>query len=250
FFFSSSEVWDRYLEFESLVGDLATILKVNKRRQLAHVLRSGTEPVGNSPEKTSKYRHYDYGDGYPRPNLHQLIPFKPKIITTSSYHPVPGGVFPPPPAVAHFMSLMPPPYSFNGPFVIVDLLIEKFTDMSLGDELPRPNTEPDAVENSDFSNEIKKDFYQLLSTTPDPTQVSNCLAYLSAARAYGSKIEVTVCSCRGQILFSVCHCANLTYVIILCIFMPHTPDEKFSLLNNALCDLYFMLKSENSSAIS
>lgn len=31
----SLEVWDRYLEFESLVGDLTSILKVDKRRRQA-----------------------------------------------------------------------------------------------------------------------------------------------------------------------------------------------------------------------
>jgi len=51
--------------------------------------------------------------GYPRPDVSQMIPFKPKIITTSSYHPVPGGVFPPPPAVAHLLSIIPPPWCFN-----------------------------------------------------------------------------------------------------------------------------------------
>lgn len=63
---------------------------------------------------------------YPRPDLRQLIPFKPKIVTTSSYHPVAGGVFPPPPAVSALMKLLPPPYSFNGPFVQVDALMDNF----------------------------------------------------------------------------------------------------------------------------
>ncbi len=35
FLWISREVWDRYLEFESQVGDLASILKVDKRRREA-----------------------------------------------------------------------------------------------------------------------------------------------------------------------------------------------------------------------
>lgn len=31
--------------------------------------------------------------GYPRPDTDQMIPFKPKLNTAASYHPVPGGFF-------------------------------------------------------------------------------------------------------------------------------------------------------------
>lgn len=31
--------------------------------------------------------------GYPRPDTDQMIPFKPKLNTSASYHPVPGGNF-------------------------------------------------------------------------------------------------------------------------------------------------------------
>lgn len=31
--------------------------------------------------------------GYPRPDTDQMIPFKPKLNTNGSYHPVPGGAF-------------------------------------------------------------------------------------------------------------------------------------------------------------
>lgn len=34
-YFFSSEIWDRYLEFESHVGDLSSILKVDQRRREA-----------------------------------------------------------------------------------------------------------------------------------------------------------------------------------------------------------------------
>lgn len=37
------------------------------------------------------------------------------------------GVFPPPPAAAQLMQILPPPWCFNGPFVSVDLLIESLS---------------------------------------------------------------------------------------------------------------------------
>lgn len=99
---------------------------------------------------------------YPRPNLLQMLPYKPKIIQTSkkkkkqiwkfliffpicfdlkkfflltgTYHPIPGGIFPPPPAVSHLLSLIPPPWCFQGPFVGVDSLIEKFKEFQFPNE--------------------------------------------------------------------------------------------------------------------
>jgi hypothetical protein len=34
------------------------------------------------------------------------------------------GIYPPPPAVAALMQILPPPWAFNGPFVIVDALMD------------------------------------------------------------------------------------------------------------------------------
>ncbi|KAE8606734.1 hypothetical protein XENTR_v10010834 [Xenopus tropicalis] len=39
-------------------------------------------------------------------------------------HPVPGGVFPVPPAAVILMKLLPPPICFQGPFVQVDEIME------------------------------------------------------------------------------------------------------------------------------
>ncbi len=48
-------------------------------------------------------------------------------------HPVSGGVFPVPPAVGALMQLLPPPWSFNGPFVGVDLIMDKFREIRFPD---------------------------------------------------------------------------------------------------------------------
>lgn len=61
-------------------------------------------------------------------------------------HPVPGGVFPAPPAAAELMVRLPPPTSFNGPFVAVDKLIDIFMNMNLPEKMP----EPDAAQNGAF----------------------------------------------------------------------------------------------------
>ena len=42
------------------------------------------------------------------------------------------GVFPPPPAAAQLMQILPPPHCFNGPFVSVDLLMESLRKFSQG----------------------------------------------------------------------------------------------------------------------
>ncbi|VDK68633.1 unnamed protein product [Anisakis simplex] len=112
--------------------------------------------------------------GYPSPDTDQMIPFKPKINTIASYHPVPGGIFPPPQAAAHLMQLLPPPWCFNGPFVSIDLLMESL--LKFGQTAP-PTVDPtQKLENGTMFGkhrieDIKKDFYQLVATTTDPNVV-------------------------------------------------------------------------------
>lgn len=52
-----------------------------------------------------------------QPDLDQMLPFKPVMAAGYGAHTVPGGVFPPPPAVGNLLSKLPQPNSFWGPFV-------------------------------------------------------------------------------------------------------------------------------------
>uniref|UniRef100_A0A8R1XKN9 Suf domain-containing protein n=1 Tax=Onchocerca volvulus TaxID=6282 RepID=A0A8R1XKN9_ONCVO len=232
----SIEIWDRYLEFESHVGDLSSILKVDQRRRealkeqygemqtlllidrykfldlvpctndqlrlmgyskklgqgsslIGRASGSGTASLSSNGAQTNGQtvvRQTASGSGpsvvmgggvsleisgYPRPDTDQMIPFKPKLNTNASYHPIPGGVFPPPAAAAQLMQILPPPYCFNGPFVSVDLLMDSLTKFSQNGP---PSVDPKVkLENGSMFGmhrveDIKKEFYQLLNTTTDP----------------------------------------------------------------------------------
>lgn len=244
----SSDIWDRYLEFESLVGDLASTLKVDERRKAAV---TGGKDEGTTLMLIDRYRFlnlvpctldqlklmgYNKSNtgmlggmtgvstgslmapqrslaapqaasvvmgglpsvqleigGYPRPDIDQMIPFKPKANSAASFHPVPGGVFPPPPAIAELISLLPPPWTFQGPFVSVDLFIDHISKSQLttGPVLDKKVK----VENGTMVgplrvDDVRKDMYQLLATTPDPRFVStHLMEYPSAtaATAVGTK---------------------------------------------------------------
>lgn len=69
----------------------------------------------------------------PRPDFSQMIPFKPKANAYPGEHPLDGGTFPQPPALAALCSILPPPISFRGPFVAVDKLIDIFNRIQLPD---------------------------------------------------------------------------------------------------------------------
>lgn len=56
------------------------------------------------------------------PDLDQMLPFKPVLAPGFGAHTVPGGIFPPPPAVGSLLSKLPQPGSFWGPFVDIEEL--------------------------------------------------------------------------------------------------------------------------------
>jgi cleavage stimulation factor subunit 3 len=216
----SADIWDRYLEFESQVGDLTSILKVDKRRRdAAKDLYDDKQAlflidrykflnlVPCTPEqlkfmgynKQVKHPTGGYGfaatssvpngrpatavpppghvgleiSGFPQPDTDQMLPFKPKLPPCTSYHPVPGGVFPPPPAAAWLMQQLPPPWTFVGPFPDVDRLMESLANFNR--EPPRANMRDVLDANAAFNGykaaDVKKEFYQLLTTTNDPAVV-------------------------------------------------------------------------------
>ncbi|XP_075220656.1 cleavage stimulation factor subunit su(f) isoform X2 [Lycorma delicatula] len=174
----SVEIWNRFLEFESNIGDLASIVKVEKRRSAvlgkiaefegketaqlvdrykfldlypctAAELRSiGYNEVTATTAKhtmhtlagpTSRGFYDGLDDHEPsqrmmtRPDVSQMIPYKPKLGAYAGEHPVPGGAFPLPPAALHLCTLLPPPSCFQGPFVAVDLLMDIFSKIQLPD---------------------------------------------------------------------------------------------------------------------
>ena len=120
-----SDIWNRFLEFESNIGDLASIVKVEKRR--SSVLEKIKEFEGKeTAQLVDRYKFLDLypcnsvelrSIGYievssaarnstgnlprvpdiqesraalPRPDLSQMIPYKPKVNALPGEHPVPG----------------------------------------------------------------------------------------------------------------------------------------------------------------
>uniref|UniRef100_A0A8C1Z3Y2 Cleavage stimulation factor subunit 3 n=1 Tax=Cyprinus carpio TaxID=7962 RepID=A0A8C1Z3Y2_CYPCA len=160
----SGEIWARFLAFESNIGDLASILKVERRRFVAfkdeyegketallvdrykfmdlypcspcELKALGYKDVsrakyaammpeaGVTPSTPALKDEADRKPEYPKPDTSQMIPFQPRHLAPPGLHPVPGGVFPVPTTAVILMKLLPPPSCFTGPFVQVDELIE------------------------------------------------------------------------------------------------------------------------------
>lgn len=161
----SVDVWSRFLEFESNIGDLSSIVKVERRRSA--VLGTLKEFEGKEtaqlvnrykfldlyPCDTIELRSIGYSDvtglltnkkeqhveevevvkPIPRPDFTQMIPFKPKANAYNGEHQLPGGMFPQPPVVGYLCSILPPPNCFMGPFVAIDQLIDVFNRIQLPD---------------------------------------------------------------------------------------------------------------------
>ncbi|KAG1686688.1 Cleavage stimulation factor subunit 3 [Nymphon striatum] len=164
-------IWNKFLEFESNIGDLASVLKVEKRR--AAVIEKMKEFEGKETATlVDRYKYIDlypctkeelkalgYMDlqgqnlltshgapaipasnrnettapvtGFARPDMTQMIPFKPLQDAPIGLHPVAGGVFPLPPAAVHLNTLLPKPTSFQGPFVDIEKLMDIFMKLKL-----------------------------------------------------------------------------------------------------------------------
>ncbi|KAJ8954152.1 hypothetical protein NQ318_005746 [Aromia moschata] len=171
----SVDIWNRFLEFECNIGDLQSIVKVEKRR--SEVLSKIKEFEGKeTAQLVDRYRFLDLfpctpqelkSIGYtevinitgaagknhilqsiiesdsdlplPVPDYSQMIPYKPKANALPGEHPVPGGTFPQPPAAAHLCTLLPPPHCFRGPFVHIDILMDIFSRIHLPDTFPPPS---------------------------------------------------------------------------------------------------------------
>ncbi|PSN52680.1 Cleavage stimulation factor subunit 3 [Blattella germanica] len=122
----SVDIWNRFLEFESNIGDLASIVKVEKRR--SSVLGQIKEFEGKeTAQLVDRYKFLD------------LYPCTPAELRPSQQ--VDRGVFPHPPAVAQLCTLLPPPGCFRGPFVAVDLLMDVFSKIQLPETAPSPTAD-------------------------------------------------------------------------------------------------------------
>lgn len=161
----SVQIWNKFLEFESNIGDLSSIVKVERRRSA--VLDNLKEYEGKeTAQLIDRYKYLDLfpctqpelkSVGYheinsistgqklvqqhteeeesqkilPRPDFSQMIPFKPKANAYNGEHPMGGGSFPQPPALAGLCATLPPPVCFRGPFVSVDKLIDVFNQIKI-----------------------------------------------------------------------------------------------------------------------
>ncbi|XP_035663153.1 cleavage stimulation factor subunit 3-like [Branchiostoma floridae] len=165
------EIWAKFLEFECSIGDLSSVLKVEKRRR--DIFKEEFEdretcllvdrykyldlfPLSTSELKAVGFKlrptTADLVSGsevpaaalpeidefkkpeYPKPATDQMLPFKPRALAPPGMHPVPGGVFPMPLPAASLLNLMPPPTCFHGPFVNIDDLVKTFETCALPED--------------------------------------------------------------------------------------------------------------------
>lgn len=91
------------------------------------------QKTGLVTSKTATLETDEVVSQLPRPDFSQMIPYKPKLTTFPGEHPLAGGTFPQPPALAALCSQLPPPNCFRGPFVAIDLMVDLFNRIQLPD---------------------------------------------------------------------------------------------------------------------
>lgn len=94
-----------------------------------------------------------------------MIPYKPKANPYPYEHPLAGGTFPQPPALAQLCSQLPPPICFRGPFVAIDSLIDVFNRIKLPESTIRNHIES--------YSEIFTKFYFSFTDSPVPNAADN-----------------------------------------------------------------------------
>ncbi|XP_015784483.1 cleavage stimulation factor subunit 3 [Tetranychus urticae] len=200
----SLQIWNRFLTFESNIGDLSSVIKVEKRRAI--IIQEITKVSSETAYLVDRYKFqdlmpcsthelksigYQFKSSLPNglsqtlgnllgpaaaaaasinnvpapvnsnsptnniepsssnqvtPDLNQMIPYKPVLtsVLIPGSHSVPGGIFPPPPAVGQLLAQLPHPSSFHGPFVIVDELMNLIRNTNKIDiSIEKPNYKPD-----------------------------------------------------------------------------------------------------------
>ncbi|CAF0946428.1 unnamed protein product [Rotaria sordida] len=174
---SQLPIWNEFLKFESQVGDLQSIKKVEKRRlniyldlneldnretlllidrykflnllpcsndelkllgykdtlsRTSSSLLSSTSPIINGTAILEQVAR-DRRALLPRPDIKHLMPFRPTRNPLPGSHPTPGGVFPLPDTALYLVKVLPPPRNFEGPFVIIDELMDRVARIVIPD---------------------------------------------------------------------------------------------------------------------
>ncbi|CAF5124921.1 unnamed protein product, partial [Rotaria magnacalcarata] len=177
---SQPAIWHEFLRFESQVGDLPSIKKVEKRRLALHVELNELEgretlllvdrykflnllPCSNDELKLLGYKDVsninlsststslltngsvvngtalleqaakDRRAILPRPDIKHLMPFRPTRNPLPGSHSTSGGVFPLPDTALYLVKVLPPSRNFEGPFVIIDELMERVARLNIPD---------------------------------------------------------------------------------------------------------------------
>lgn len=133
-------IWNEFLQFESQLGDLSSIKKVETRR--AKVLSELNElegrqtallidrykflnlfPCSNDELKAIGFRETptnvqekivrDRRSSFPRPDTKHMMPFRPERNPLPGSHPTPGGVFPLPDTALFLVKALPPVRNFE-----------------------------------------------------------------------------------------------------------------------------------------
>ncbi|CAF1144036.1 unnamed protein product [Adineta ricciae] len=200
---SQPVIWHEFLKFESQVGDLQSIKKVEKRRAALHADLNELEGqetlllidrykfLNLLPCSTDELKFLGYNDTsqanlsatnptlvnngstmhsmrlleraardrravLPRPDIKHMMPYRPTRNPLPGSHSTPGGVFPLPDTALYLVKVLPPSRNFEGPFVIVDELMERMTRLSIPDNFDpiRIGVQGEMIRNLDGSNTV------------------------------------------------------------------------------------------------
>ncbi|KAI6649345.1 Cleavage stimulation factor subunit 3 [Oopsacas minuta] len=160
----TGEIWDKFYEFENNIGDLTSLLKVEKRRfeSLEELLPERMKekeatavvdrykyldlyPCAENELKVMKYRsrsgqlevgvkglsvsgsvsESSYESHIYKPDVRHMRPYRPSAAPGVGLLTHAGGVTPIPESLTDLLSKLPPPTCFHGPFVKVDELMRK-----------------------------------------------------------------------------------------------------------------------------
>ncbi|XP_070535055.1 cleavage stimulation factor subunit 3-like [Ptychodera flava] len=146
----------RYLDlYPCSAGELKALGYRDLSKKYAPVLPTPTmaAPTQLIQETLATEEEVEKKPEYPKPDLHQMIPFKPRQYPPVGAHPVPGGVFPLPPSASQVLTILPPPICFQGPFVKVDDLIQSIADCQIPEVAADEPTENGVTAEKDLNTD-------------------------------------------------------------------------------------------------